>query len=115
MASAGRWSAGGCSRNSFAGRHRRACISRLANRQQRRCKWPRFLKMVQFRLLDEPDIPWATIDAFEDRVVFQTREWLAFIAASQHARPVIAEVRDGDMVAGYFSGLVVRKFGVRIL
>jgi hypothetical protein len=73
------------------------------------------LNMVRFQLLDEPDIPWETLDAFEDRVVFQTREWLAFIAASQHARPVIAEVRDGDIVAGYFSGLVVRKFGVKIL
>jgi Acetyltransferase (GNAT) domain len=71
--------------------------------------------MMRFQLLDEPNIPWETLDAFEDRVVFQTREWLAFIAASQRARPVVAEIRDGEMVVGYFSGLVVRKFGVRIL
>jgi hypothetical protein len=72
-------------------------------------------KAVQFRLLDADSIPWSELDGFEDRVVFQTREWLNFIAESQHARPVVAEIRDGSALAGYFSGLVVRKFGVRIL
>jgi hypothetical protein len=69
----------------------------------------------QFRLLEPREIPWDELDRFEDRVVFQTREWLDFIADSQHARPVVAEIRDGNAVAGYFSGLVVRKFGVPIL
>jgi hypothetical protein len=71
--------------------------------------------MLQFHSLAPSDIPWGTLDAFDDRVVFQTREWLEFIAESQHARPVVAEIRDGGAVAGYFSGLVVRKLGVRIL
>ena len=71
--------------------------------------------MVEIRTLEPNEIPWSALDAFEDRVVFQTRAWLEFIAESQRARPVVAEIRDGDTVAGYFSGLVVRKFGVRIL
>jgi hypothetical protein len=71
--------------------------------------------MFAFRLLAPDDIPWTTLDAFDDRVVFQTREWLAFIAAAQGATPVVAEIRDGQSVAGYFSGLVVRKLGLRIL
>ena len=71
--------------------------------------------MLEIRTLEPRDIPWSALDAFEDRVVFQTRAWLEFIADSQRARPVVAEIRDGDAVAGYFSGLVVRKFGVRIL
>jgi len=65
--------------------------------------------------VDDGDIQWRTLDGFSDRVVFQTREWLNFIAESQGATPIVAEIRDGNTVAGYFSGLVVRKFGVRIL
>jgi len=70
---------------------------------------------LNFRLLEPREIPWEELDTFDDRVVFQTRQWLDFIADSQRARPVVAEIRDGNAVAGYFSGLVVRKFGVRIL
>jgi Acetyltransferase (GNAT) domain len=71
--------------------------------------------MFRFRALSPGEVPWRTLDRFDDRVVFQTQEWLNFIAESQGALPVVAEIRDNDTVAGYFSGLVVRKFGVRIL
>lgn len=71
--------------------------------------------MVSFRRLGAGEIPWEALDRFQDRVVFQTREWLDFLAESQHATPVVAEIRDGATVAGYFSGLIVRKLGVRIL
>jgi GNAT acetyltransferase-like protein len=71
--------------------------------------------MFEFQSLPVGHVPWQTLDAFGDRVVFQTREWLDFIAESQGARPVVAEIRDGSAIAGYFSGLVVRKFGMRIL
>jgi CelD/BcsL family acetyltransferase involved in cellulose biosynthesis len=58
---------------------------------------------------------WERMDAFPDRVIFQTREWLEFVARTQGAEPVIASVlRDGE-VAGYFTGLIARRFGVRIL
>jgi hypothetical protein len=71
--------------------------------------------MFQFSVLDAGEVPWRTLDGFGDRVVFQTREWLNFVAESQRATPIVAEIRDDHTVAGYFSGLVVRKFGVRIL
>jgi IS1 family transposase len=71
--------------------------------------------MWEFRRLEAQEIPWNALDAFEDRVVFQTREWLNFIAESQRGTPVVAEIREGGAVAGYFSGLVIRRFGVRIL
>ena len=71
--------------------------------------------MFEIRRLQEHEIPWMELDAFPDRVVFQTREWLNFIAASQGGTPVVAEIRDGSTLAGYFSGVIVRKFGLRIL
>ena len=45
----------------------------------------------------------------------QTREWLDFIAESQHASPVVAEITDDGRSIGYFSGLIIRKLGLRIL
>src|SRR5579872_1855050 len=71
--------------------------------------------MLTFHLLDPADIPWQHLDSCSDRTVFQTREWLDFIAETQSAQPVIAELRDGSDVAGYFSGCVFRRLGVRIL
>ena len=71
--------------------------------------------MFRFRQLAPDEIPWDALDAFEDRVVFQTREWLNFLAESQGGQPVVAEIQDGRTVAGYFSGMVVKKFGLRIL
>lgn len=71
--------------------------------------------MIRFQRLAPDDVPWDALDRFADRVVFQTREWLQFIAESHGATPVVAEIRDGAARIGYFSGLVVRKFGVRIL
>ena len=50
-----------------------------------------------------------------DRTVFQTREWLQFVHATQKATPVVAAVRDGNDTVGYFTGLVVRKFGIKVL
>jgi hypothetical protein len=55
------------------------------------------------------------MNAFADRVIFQTREWLQFVARTQRAEPVVAAVVDDGERVGYFSGLVVRRFGVRIL
>jgi len=58
---------------------------------------------------------WSRLDRFDDRLVYQTREWLSFIERAQGAEPVLAELRDGSEVAGYFTGLVVKRFGIPIL
>ena len=55
------------------------------------------------------------IDDLRTRNVFQTRAWLEFVASTQRAEPVVAHVeRDGELV-GAFTGLIVKRFGVRIL
>lgn len=60
-------------------------------------------------------IPWSVLDEFEDRTVFQTREWLNFLAETQNARPMVAELRDGGDIAGYFTALTFQRFGIRML
>jgi len=52
---------------------------------------------------------------FPDYEIFQTPEWMRFLAESQGARPVIAVLKDHNDTVGYFAGLIVRKFGLKIL
>jgi hypothetical protein len=70
---------------------------------------------VKARIVDASEIPWQHLDTFDDRVVFQTRQWVDFVAATQRARPVVVELRDGAEVAGYFTGLTFQRLGIRIL
>jgi|SRR5271166_2993550 len=65
--------------------------------------------------IDPKTADWQALDSFHDRTVFQTREWLSFIAETQNATPIVAELRQDGKLAGYFSGLTVTKFGVKIL
>lgn len=55
------------------------------------------------------------MDCLPDRLIYQTPEWMRFIAETQDATPVWAEVRDGSSTVGYFSGLVFSRLGARIL
>jgi CelD/BcsL family acetyltransferase involved in cellulose biosynthesis len=55
------------------------------------------------------------IEARRSRNVFRTREWLEFLARTQDAEPVVAHVERDGMPVGAFTGLIVRRFGVRIL
>ncbi|MDX6452923.1 MAG: hypothetical protein QOH16_2972 [Gaiellaceae bacterium] len=61
------------------------------------------------------DLDWPALDALPDRLVFQSREWLEFLARTQHARPVVARVVDGDTSLGWFTGAVVRRARIPIL
>ena len=72
--------------------------------------------MLKLARLELDSVDWPTLDAYGDRLLFQTREWLEFVRRTQDAEPVVAAVRNGEgSVVGYFTGLVVRRFGVRIL
>lgn len=70
---------------------------------------------MKFRLISFDEVDWANLDTFDDRLVFQTREWLTFLTESQHAMPVVASLCDSGQVVGYFTGLVFKRMGIRIL
>lgn len=61
------------------------------------------------------EVPWDELDRCPDRMVYQTRPWLEFIAETQNARPVILEVQQNNAAIGWFTGLVFRKLGVPIM
>jgi len=65
--------------------------------------------------VNHSDVDFDCLDGFDDRTVFQTKQWLDFLADAVHATPVIAELRGGEGRLGYFTGAIVRKFGFRIL
>lgn len=71
--------------------------------------------MLAIHQIEPTTEDWARMNRLPDRLVYQTPEWMAFVAETQDAQPVVGEVRDGSSVVGYFSGLTFRRFGVRIL
>jgi hypothetical protein len=69
-----------------------------------------------FERLDLTLSDWGRIlSQFEDRTLFQSPAWHAFIAKTQQAEPVFAVLREGSSTLGYFSGLIVTRLGFRIL
>ncbi len=55
------------------------------------------------------------IGQYADYMAYQTPVWLKFIAATQGAEPVVAALKSGTRTVGHFTGLVVTKWGLRIL
>jgi hypothetical protein len=71
--------------------------------------------MIQLERMIPNARDFAQMDAFLDRVIFQTEEWVRFIAEAQLAEPVYAAVVEDSTLVGYFTGLMVRRLGVPIL
>ena len=65
--------------------------------------------------LDWDEFDRGNMEDFADRLVFQTREWLAFLVAAYGATPVLCTVIDSGTRVGYFTGLITRRLGIRIL
>ena len=70
---------------------------------------------MEFERLDPATCDWERMDTFADRQVFQTREWLAFLDETQGGEPVVCAVKDGSAEVGYFTGLITRTYGIRML
>lgn len=72
-------------------------------------------ELVLERLPYDPD-RWETILLrYPGAEVFHGSAWLAFLAASQQAEPVVAVLRAEGRPVGHFVGAIVRRFGLRIL
>lgn len=58
---------------------------------------------------------WLRLNQFPDRLPYHTEEWIRFIAETQNATPVLADVYEGSTRVGCFHSLMIRRFGLRIL
>ena len=70
---------------------------------------------IKCNAVDLKSVNWQVLDSFQDRTVFQTREWVQFVGEAQRATPVLLEMTDNGKPVGYFTGLTMKRFGVRIL
>jgi len=72
--------------------------------------------MAHFERVSLPLADWRkTFSAFDDRIVFQSAEWMAFLVETQRGEAVIGELKDGRETLGYFTGIILKKFGLRVL
>jgi CelD/BcsL family acetyltransferase involved in cellulose biosynthesis len=69
-----------------------------------------------FERLDVRGDDWlAKFDTKQTGTIYQTPAWLAFLSRTQHGELVVGALKEGRKRIGYFTGLIVRKFGLRIL
>lgn len=68
-----------------------------------------------FERINEDTYNLERLNGFQDRTIYQTQEWLKFIARTQNAEPLIAALRQRNHTLGFFTGLIVNKFGIKIL
>jgi CelD/BcsL family acetyltransferase involved in cellulose biosynthesis len=67
------------------------------------------------RLSDNWSANIKTLEAGGAGTIFQAPAWLSFLSATQHGEPVLAALMDGNSYIGYFTGMIIRKAGLRIL
>ncbi|GLX99767.1 GNAT family N-acetyltransferase [Actinoplanes sp. NBRC 101535] len=71
--------------------------------------------MLRLRQVEPTAAGWADRAGYDDRLIFHTPEWVNFVAESQGAEPVLAEVHADGQTLGHFTGLLTRRYGLRIL
>lgn len=72
--------------------------------------------MLEFEPLSLDQFPWSRIHPdLPGYTLFQSPAWLEFLKATQKGDSVLAQLNNGPTVAGYFTGMIVRKFGLKIL
>src|SRR5688572_22041719 len=57
----------------------------------------------------------ADIHLKQSGTIYQTPAWMEFISRTQNAELVVAALKEGGQLIGYFTGLIVNKLGFRIL
>jgi CelD/BcsL family acetyltransferase involved in cellulose biosynthesis len=68
-----------------------------------------------FQRLDLRGDDWTNIDTSQAGTIYQTPAWLAFLSETQNGEPVVAVLHQGRAKVGYFTGMIVRRAGFRIL
>jgi hypothetical protein len=72
-------------------------------------------KMISFERIAVNDIAFKNMNVLGEVNFFQTLPWLNFLSKTQNAEPVLASVKSDGHVLGYFTGLIINKYGIRIL
>ena len=70
---------------------------------------------MKFETVPLGEVDWSGLDEFDDRTFCQRQGWLEFLRRTQRGRVVVARLDDGGTTVGYFTGMVTRRFGIRIM
>ena len=73
------------------------------------------IKPLVFQRVALDDVDFDALDRYEDRLFCQRRPWLDFLMSFVKGEIVIAELRRGDEVLGFFSGVLFWRAGFKIL
>jgi len=71
--------------------------------------------MIEFKRLPLEHVNWEELDSYWDRTISQTLPMIRCVEKTQSAEPVIAAIERSGEIIGYFTGLIVKKYGVKIL
>lgn len=71
--------------------------------------------MVSFERIDIEKINAEKVSSIGEVNIFQTLPWIDFIAKTQNAEPIVLTIISDGCFLGYFTGLIVKKYGLRVL
>lgn len=71
--------------------------------------------MISFERIEMKDVDWGKMSEIGEINIFQSLPWLNFLSTIHRIEPVILSVKSNEQICGYFFGLIVKKFGLRIL
>lgn len=71
--------------------------------------------MYEFEQIDLTKINHNEFNHIENKSIFTTIEWIRFIEEDSNAKPIILRILKDNMFIGYFSALMINKFGFKIL
>jgi len=71
--------------------------------------------MITFEQINFEDVNWQSMYEFGELNIFQTLPWLNLIVDTENAKPVVVVIMSDGRIIGYFTGLLINKFGLKIL
>ncbi len=70
--------------------------------------------MITFKRVDINNVQLESMEEPGELNIFQTLPWIKYLSKTQGAEPVILSVFSDACLAGYFTGLILNKFGLRM-
>lgn len=72
-------------------------------------------KKYEFEVVDLNQLNSKEFNDFPHKTVNTTKEWIEFVAEDASATPYIVRISQNNELVGFFSSLIVKKFGVKIV
>lgn len=71
--------------------------------------------MLSFEKIELEKLNIDEYNNFNDKLIFQTVEWIDFLMQTQKVAPIILRICEGEKFIGYFTGFLFKKFGIKIV